>query len=268
MWPADWRVLHASFVTETAGSTIWRVRLVGAPGTAVAKVLKPAADAADELRGAHYLRWRAGEGAVRLLAEDGLMLLLEDGGVATLESLPDAAAMPVAADVLARLHQPRPAPAALQPLHERFGALFRRVTTPHDAAYALAADIAHELLDALHTPVALHGDLHHDNVVHGARGWLAIDPKGLLGDAAFDAANWFYNPWGQDALHRQAERIAALAQVLAAPLGCTSAHVLRHAVAYGGLSAAWFAEDGDVANERRTLTTLQAVHAAWRAGGF
>ena len=217
MWPADWRVLHASFVTETAGSTIWRVRLVGAPGTAVAKVLKPAADAAD---------------------------------------------------VLARLHQPRPAPAALQPLHERFGALFRRVTTPHDAAYALAADIAHELLDALHTPVALHGDLHHENVVHGARGWLAIDPKGLRGDAAFDAANWFYNPWGQDALHRQAERIAALAQVLAAPLGCTSAHVLRHAVAYGGLSAAWFAEDGDVANERRTLTTLQAVHAAWRAGGF
>ena len=226
MWPADWRVLHASFVTETAGSTIWRVRLVGAPGTAVAKVLKPAADAADELRGAHYLRWRAGEGAVRLLAEDGLMLLLEDGGVASLESLPDADAMPV------------------------------------------AADIAHELLDAPHTPVALHGDLHHDNVVHGARGWLAIDPKGLLGDAAFDAANWFYNPWGQDALHRQAERIAALAQVLAAPLGCTSAHVLRHAVAYGGLSAAWFAEDGDVANERRTLTTLQAVHAAWRAGGF
>ena len=50
--------------------------------------------------------------------------------------------------------------------------------------------------------------------------------------------------------------------------GCTSAHVLRHAVAYGGLSVAWFAEDGDVANERRTLTTLQAVHAAWRAGGF
>ena len=52
MWPADWRVLHASFGTETAGSTIWRVRLVGAPGTAVAKVLKPAADAADEARSA------------------------------------------------------------------------------------------------------------------------------------------------------------------------------------------------------------------------
>ena len=179
MWPADWRVLHASFVTETAGSTIWRVRLVGAPGTAVAKVLKPAADAADELRGAHYLRWRAGEGAVRLLAEDGLMLLLEDGGVATLESLPDAAAMPVAADVLARLHPPRfaPAPVALQPLHERFSALFERVATPHDAAYAPAATFAQELLNNPHTPVALHGDLHHDNVVHGARGWLAIDPK-------------------------------------------------------------------------------------------
>ena len=90
----------------------------------------------------------------------------------------------------------------------------------------------------------------------------------MLGDAAFDAANWFYNPWGQDALPRQAERIAAPAHVLAAPPGCTSPPVLRHAVAYGGLSVAWFAEDGDVANERRTLTTLQAGHAAWRAGGF
>ena len=41
----------------------------------------------------------------------------------------------------------------------------------------------------------LHGDLHHDNVLDfGERGWLAIDPKRLLGERGFDFANIFTNP--------------------------------------------------------------------------
>jgi aminoglycoside/hydroxyurea antibiotic resistance kinase len=41
----------------------------------------------------------------------------------------------------------------------------------------------------------LHGDLHHGNVLDfGLRGWLAIDPKGLLGERGFDFANIFTNP--------------------------------------------------------------------------
>ena len=36
---------------------------------------------------------------------------------------------------------------------------------------------------------------HHDNVLDfGARGWLAIDPKRLLGDRAFDYTTMFSNP--------------------------------------------------------------------------
>ena len=46
----------------------------------------------------------------------------------------------------------------------------------------------------------LHGDLHHENIMHGPRGWLAIDPKGVLGDPGFDAANMFYNPLDRDDL--------------------------------------------------------------------
>ncbi len=41
----------------------------------------------------------------------------------------------------------------------------------------------------------LHGDLHHENVLDfGEKGWLAIDPKKLYGDRAFDYANIFCNP--------------------------------------------------------------------------
>ena len=270
-WPPAWAITRAEFVTETAGSVIWRVERRADPAGAIVKALKDNDDVADELRGAHYLRWRAGEGAVRLMGEHGHWLLLEDGGTRTLETEPDESAMRIAADLLRRLNAPsaHAVPTELQPLGERFAALFGHCAAPRpcDAGYRIAATLAHDLLSAPQHVVPLHGDLHHGNVVQGARGWRAIDAKGVLGDAAFDAANWFYNPWGQDALHRSPARIAALANTLARALGCTPRHVLRHAAAYGGLSAAWFAQDGDAANERRTLTTLSILHAALAAQG-
>ncbi len=32
------------------------------------------------------------------------------------------------------------------------------------------------------TPVLLHGDLHHGNILSTQHGWLAIDPKGIIGE--------------------------------------------------------------------------------------
>lgn len=62
------------------------------------------------------------------------------------------------------------------------------------------------------SPLTTHGDLHHDNIMHGSRGSLAIDPKGVYGDPAFDAANVFYNPLDRDDLCLDAARIAAIAE--------------------------------------------------------
>lgn len=51
-----------------------------------------------------------------------------------------------------------------------------------------------DLLKTSSTSVFLHGDLHHFNILrHGDR-WLAIDPKGLCGDPAFEAAAYVRNP--------------------------------------------------------------------------
>jgi streptomycin 6-kinase len=55
--------------------------------------------------------------------------------------------------------------------------------------------IADKLLDDPRDIVALHGDIHHGNILDfGERGWLAIDPKGLIGERGFDYANNFCNP--------------------------------------------------------------------------
>jgi len=36
----------------------------------------------------------------------------------------------------------------------------------------------------------LHGDLHHENIICASRDpWLAIDPKGLMGDPPFNAGS-------------------------------------------------------------------------------
>lgn len=40
----------------------------------------------------------------------------------------------------------------------------------------------------------LHSDLHHDNIIKSQRGWLAIDPKGLVGEKEFEAGAFIINP--------------------------------------------------------------------------
>ena len=69
---------------------------------------------------------------------------------------------------------------------------FRRLFSEADRLgpfHRRGADAAEALLDDPRDPVVLHGDLHHGNVLDfGERGWLAIDPKGLLGEAASTTA--------------------------------------------------------------------------------
>ncbi len=47
-----------------------------------------------------------------------------------------------------------------------------------------------DLVGSASETVVLHQDLHAGNILHaGGRGWLAIDPKPMVGDPAFDAAS-------------------------------------------------------------------------------
>lgn len=236
---------------------------------AIVKALKPFDDVEDELRGEHYLAWRRGEGAVRLLGRDGHRMLLEYAGDTLLSDVlakeGDNAATAIAAELMGRLFSPsrHPAPPDLQPLRTRFASLFKKAGADRDAGehslYIEAAEIADRLLDAPHAVKPLHGDLHHDNILHGARGWLAIDPKGVLGDPGFDAANLFYNPLGRDDLCLDPERIAHMAEIFARTLGQTPAAILDHAIAYGCLSAAWHHEDENAVDENRELSVAGVI---------
>lgn len=267
-FPARWKVGAPEFIAETLSSRIWKVvRDDGSP--AVVKALKPFDDVADELRGEHFLAWRRGEGAVRLLGRDGHSMLLEYAGdmllTRVLEEQGDNAATAIAAEVMAKLFSPgkAPYPPELQPLRERYASLFRKAATDRDAGddslYVEAAAIAERLLSNPHDIRPLHGDLHHDNILHGPRGWLVIDPKGVLGDPGFDAANMFYNPLDRDALCLDPQRIAHMAEVFAKTLGQSPEAILDHGIAYGCLSAAWHHEEDNAVEENRELSIAEAI---------
>jgi streptomycin 6-kinase len=272
-FPRRWNISGAELIAETFSSRIWKVvRADGSP--AVVKALKPFDDVADELRGAHFLAWRHGHGAVRLFGRDGRKMLIEYAGErhlsAVLDHDGDRSATEVAVEVMARLHAPseHPAPTALQPLRERFADLFAKAAEDRnrgrESLYVEAAELADRLLGDRRNIRPLHGDLHHDNVLLSPRGWLAIDPKGVLGEPAFDAANMFYNPLDRDDLCLDPERIAGMATVFSRSMTIDPRRLLDFAVAYGCLSAAWHAGDRNDRDEARELAVADAIRTVRR----
>ena len=174
-----------------------------ASGTlAVLKISWPHEEAAPEARA---LRWWAGVGAVRLLDDhaDTWSLLLERlDGARSLEDVSDPdSAVAQAAALLPRLHVPCPtdvptvralADRWIEDLPVEWESLGRPVQRKLlDQAVATCRDLASE------GPVRLlHGDFHYANVLAGEREpWLAIDPKPLAGDPAFEIEPLLRNRW-------------------------------------------------------------------------
>jgi streptomycin 6-kinase len=227
----------------THSSRLLPVRQCGVP--AMLKIaLEP-----EERWGAALMVWWEGGGAARVLAHEGEALLLERAmGKASLVEMArngrDDEASRIICEVAARLHAPRGRPPPelvplqrwfreLEPAAARYGGILRQ-----------AAAIARELLAEPREVVPLHGDIHHDNILDaGPRGWLAIDPKRLVGERGFDFANIFCNPDFETAT--APGRLARQASVVAGAAGLERTRLLRWILAYAGLSAAWILGDGE-----------------------
>ena len=156
----------------------------------------------------------------------------------------DAQATRILCATAAELHgwrgQP---PATLVPLEHWFGAL---IDPTQSGILNECAIVAKRLLANQRECVALHGDLHHANVLDfGQRGWLAIDPKGLLGDRAFEYGVLFGNPDLADPRHPVATAAFERRFVQVAQKAALEPSRLRNwIIAWAGLSASWFIEDG------------------------
>lgn len=242
-WLKRWNLVSDGGPIATHSSRLLPVRRDGTPA-----ILKIALEEEERL-GPILMQWWAGDGAAAVLACEGDVLLLERalGQRSLIEMVHqgrDDEATRIICKVAARLHAPRDSPPpSLLPLKQWFAALGRVAATQGDLL-AKAAGVARELLRAPSERGPLHGDLHHGNVLDfGDRGWLAIDPKRLLGERGFDFANILCNPDLETAI--SPGRLARQVTVAADAAGLERKRLLQWVLAYAGLSAAWFIEDGE-----------------------
>jgi streptomycin 6-kinase len=170
----------------------------------------------------------------------------------------DDEASRIICSVVAKLHQARRRPpCALPPLMEWFEPL-RRASQSEGGILHSAATTASKLLANQHGAVVLHGDMHHDNVLNfGSRGWLAIDPKGLVGERYFDYANIFCNPDDQTAT--TPGRLARQIRVVADTAGLESKRLQQWVLAWAGLSAAFLLDDGRPPHTALGVAEIAAV---------
>ncbi len=200
----------------------------------------------EEKGGGGMMAWWNGDGAARVLAQDGDALLLERaaGSKSLIEMARtgrDDEACRIICGVVARLHTPRQQPPPAVPLTHWFREL-APAAKQRGGILALCAETAQELLSEPQDEVVLHGDIHHGNILDFERGWLAIDPKGLFGERGFDYANLFCNPTGETA--DAPGRLARRADIVSAASGLDRRRLLKWVLAWSGLSAVWILSDG------------------------
>jgi streptomycin 6-kinase len=95
-----------------------------------------------------------------------------------------------------------------------------------------------------HHPVLMHGDFHHFNVLSSERGWLIIDPKGVIGPAGYEVGPLLMNPWG-DLLNGTNYRRMTKRRIdiLHEHLGFERERIREWGLAHAILSAWWGIED-------------------------
>ncbi len=104
-----------------------------------------------------------------------------------------------------------------------------------------------ELSQSSREVVLLHGDLHHDNIISAARSpWLAVDPKGYVGECAFDAGAFIRNLWRDVRPISNPKRLLNnRVRQIAEELELDVNRIAMWAAAQAILSVWWSYEDGD-----------------------
>ena len=210
--------------------------------SAVLKVAPPGDSLVNEIAA---LQVYGGNGAVQFLksAPDASALLVEAAtpGTPLADHPSPDESLEIAARAMRRLWYPdldlsHPFPT----LADWCGALDDRDSPIPEDIRARATDCFAELDATKECQFLLHGDFHHFNVLRATRDdWLVIDPKGVLGDPAYEPATFLRNHLE---IHggRPETHIATLAGLLDLDPNRIRDYAFVHCV----LSATWSAQDG------------------------
>jgi len=96
--------------------------------------------------------------------------------------------------VIKRLHKaPIPSTHAFPHIKDWLAALDNDLKIPAEHLQKVR-ELRDQLLKTVSPDVLLHGDLHQDNILKNGNGWVVIDPKGVIGEPAYEVAAFIRNP--------------------------------------------------------------------------
>ena len=216
-------------------------------------VLKLVKQAGDEWQSGKIARAFGGHGIARVLeCDDGAVLLERLTPGYSLARLTlngrDDEAIDILAETIQTMsgHAPPPDCATVRGWAASFDSYIARADdriSPHLVAEAHRRFLSLEASQGQRQ--LLHGDLHHYNVLFDStRGWLAIDPKGVVGEVEFEIGATLRNPFERPDLFVSAAIVERRLARLARSLNINLARALEWAFAQAVLSAIWSLEDG------------------------
>ena len=154
---------------------------------------------------AESLRFFNGHGATKLLkfsAKYGALLIERVLPGTNIKQINESEAVEAFVSIIKKLHRP---------LHDKpdfptvqdWGRSFKRLRDKFNGGSGplpsnLIGDgqtLFEDLSNTMTTSVLLPGDLHHENILAGTRElWLAIDPKGVIGEPEYEIGAFLRNP--------------------------------------------------------------------------
>ena len=215
-------------------------------------VLKITKTKGDESHSGKVLRAFAGDGAVRIYESETdavLMERLEPGRhlVDLVKRGQDDEATRILAEVIEKLaHHEAPAEC---PTVADWGRGFDRYLASGDQQIPLALvhearAIYNDLASSQRTKMLLHGDLQHYNVLFdNERGWVAIDPKGVVGELEYELGALLRNPVELPELYSNPITFNRRLEILCDLLPLDHSRARAWSYAQSVLSAIWRIED-------------------------
>ncbi len=233
----------------------------------VLKAGVPSNELTDEIEA---LRVFDGNGISRLLKADtdlGVMLLERlQPGIFLSDMDDDEEVTRCALSVMQRLCTPAPVDHNFKLVSEWTSHSFSEVRANFGGGYGplprdlidIAQNHFAELLDPLNERTLIHGDFHPQNILSSERAsWLAIDPKGVVGDPLYDIAVFVCQPPRQPTELSQKQFLARRIDQIAEELVVDRQHITKWCLAHSVLSGCW--ASGDHGGDRWKPAFMRAI---------
>lgn len=204
----------------------------------------------------HALKYFNGRGSVCLIAanpEEGWLLMERLlPGTRLVDLLDEQQAIPIAVSVMQRLWAPVTEPQLFISLEKwlrslnqlNTQALLQQLVSKKIRDFVISR--AKELISSQGEPVLLHGDLHHYNILQHQSEWLAIDPKGIVGEREFEIGAFLRNPFSVVEDPQKTKEIANKLDLIIELTGFDRQRVLSWCIIQAVLCVCWYGEDKSI----------------------